>query len=96
MLCNFFFLDDTSDFQALMSESFVFLSGTSIGTRSCTSVMIEDDDTTENDELFQVVLTSTLSQVLIFPNVTKDILILNDDGKNWFGAIMCSWLYRHR
>ena len=44
--------------------------------------MIEDDDIIENDELFQVVLTSTLSQVLISPNATKDILILNDDGKN--------------
>ena len=73
------FLDD---FQALMSETLSFPSGASIGTRSCASIVIEDDDTTEYDELFQAVLTSDLPQVQISPNVTKDIIILNDDGEN--------------
>ena len=84
-LCFFrYILDNTSDFQALLSESLEILSGAGIGTSSCTSVVIEDDDTTEYDEPFQVALTSDLPQVQIFPNATKDILILNNDGENLF------------
>lgn len=60
----------------------LFADGSSADARMCANITIQDDDATEIDEKFTVELSSCgCDPVLISPNSTKDILILNNDGK---------------
>ena len=72
------FLLDPMDFGRLSDVPLVFPVNTSIGTRRCVNITINDDLYVENDELFSLAITSS-DPVFLFPNSSKEILIQNND-----------------
>ena len=65
----------------IMDSPLVFPVNTSIGTQMCVSISISDDNITENDEIFTAELATMESFVNLFPNRSKDIGIMNNDGE---------------
>lgn len=67
------------DFVGLDNAVEVFSNG---DVRRCRTVSIIEDNITEVDEVFSVVLSATsFSPVIISPNTSKEITIVNEDGK---------------
>lgn len=74
---------DPADFTQLDSVPLIFTPTESIGDTVCTNITINDDPVTEDDEVFKVILESCeCDPVNIFPNSTKEIIIINNDGKS--------------
>lgn len=79
--CHIIIIALLADDYDMISESLVFPVGSVVNTRLCRHISIVDDDFVENDESFTVSITS-IEPVSIFPNSTKSITIVSNDGKS--------------
>ena len=70
------------DFEPLTSVSLLFPAESPVNFTSCTNVTIIADELVENDEQFSVSINSS-DPVSIQPISTKNITVVNIDGKLW-------------
>ena len=72
-----FIVDDPADFVKIDSLSLNFPAYSPIGTAKCVNVTIIDDNITENNESFSIILEAPKT-INLFPNSSK---IIDNDSK---------------
>lgn len=72
----------------IIDETVSFLPGDWVGSSRCVSVMINDDTEEEGDESFQVIIISSLAQVVNDPITTT---IIDDDVGRQFESVHSSF-----
>lgn len=98
---NFMLIFSGMDFNHFYDVPLVFYAGSRIGTRVCMNVTINEDALVEGDELFSISL-EPIGHVVIYPDDTKEITIVNDDCENFFFFFYCTCIifaiftYSHR
>ena len=73
-------VDDPADFVKIDSLSLTFPAYSPIGTAKCVNITIIDDNITENNESFSIILEAP-ETINLFPNSSKEIVIIDNDSK---------------